>query len=111
MDRKGLFVVLDGITRHNRLAAVLKDFRALGYRIIGITSGASKQPYTGGIELDAIVRTEPGEWEFPSFAWSIARRFSLNVRRSVLCSADLTHERWARNAGILRFETPEALGI
>jgi len=111
MERKGLFVVLDGLSMSRRLAAVLKDFRALGYRIIGITSGSVHGSHVAGVELDAIVRAEPGEWEFPSFAWSIARRFSLNVRRSVLCSADLAHEGWARSAGLRRFETPEGLGI
>ena len=111
MERRGLFVVLDGLRMSRGLASVLKDFRALGYRIIGITSGAVHDSQVAGVELDAIVRADPAGWEFPSFAWSIARRFSLNVRRSVLCSADLAHEGWARNAGLHRFETPEGLGI
>ena len=111
MERKGLFVVLDGLMDRARLSAVLKDFKALGYRVIGITTGSIDRVNVEGVELDAIVRAEPGEWEFPSFAWSIARRFSLNVRTSLLCSADLGHERWARNAGLRRFETPEGLGI
>lgn len=111
MERKGLFVVLDGLMDRTRLASVLKDFKALGYRVIGITTGSVDRVNVDGVELDAVVRAEPGEWEFPSFAWSIARRFSLNVRRSLLCSANLAHERWAQNAGLRRFETPEGLGI
>ena len=108
-QKKGLFVVLDGLTNRRGLEGALKDFRALGYRVIGILVGNSPGRRTVDFQFDEIVQVDRTEWEFPSFAWGVARRFSINVRRSLLCSADLSHERWAHNAGLRRFETPEIL--
>ena len=119
MDKsRGLFLVLDGLLRGNSegraqlvqgLVSVLKDFRALGYRIIGIVQDGAGE--VEGFDFDEVVvatRDTPN-WEFPPMAWSMARRYSLNVQRSLLCSPDAAHEDWARDAGLRRFETPAGL--
>ncbi len=121
MERsRGLFLVLDGlVSRCQRtgrmklvqgLEASLKDFRALGYRIIGVMTGGGYPEARGcGFEFDDVWVAAEGEGGFAPAAWSLARRHSLNVRRSLLCSLDEAHEGWARDAGLRRFETPTGL--
>jgi hypothetical protein len=121
MDKsRGLFVVLDGLwgrcqrTGEPKLArgvsGALRDFRALGFRIIGVVTDGEGDPSACGFEFDAVVRGNGSAgWEFPPEAWSVARRLSVNVRRSLLCSPDVAHASWARNAGLKRFDTPGAL--
>ena len=122
MDKsRGLFLVLDGLLKHNKegdrvrlvqgLAGALKDFRALGFRIIGIVLDGGGGKVEGFDFDEVVVAGDSGValWDFPPVAWSVARRYSLNVRRSLLCSPDLAHEGWARDAGLKRFETPTIL--
>ncbi len=120
MDKsRGLFLVLDGLLKGGKgerfrlmqgIEGVLKDFSAMGYRIIGIVQNDVGE--VDGFDFDELVvaDNEIGSvWEFPPVAWSIARRYSLNVRRSLLCSPNIAHEGWARDAGLKRFETPAIL--
>ncbi len=117
--RKGLFVVLDPSRPLDhraaaQFAAALQDFRALGYRLFGITIGETHatRAQAPGVLFDDLIHVSVqrvSDWEFPTYAWSAARRFSLNVRRSLLCSPDPKHEAWARNAGLRRFETLDNL--
>ena len=117
-ESRGLFLVLDGLLRDKNgggfrlrqgLEVALKDFRSLGYRIIGIVKNDIGD--LEGFDFDAVVVTthESPSWEFPPMAWSMARRYSLNVKRSLLCSPNIAHEGWARDAGLRRFETPAIL--
>jgi len=115
---KALFVVLDGLLPSparllgwQQLAGLLGDFRALGYKVIGIKLGHTTRPWetcrdTVEPALDALVEVDD---EFVPTAWSLARRFSLNMNRSILVSAHDAHSRWAHDAGVLRFETPAGL--
>lgn len=121
---RALFVVVkdyghDEATGHaalaHRITSKLSDFRALGYRIIGILTGAqvpddTDRPLTLDFEFDELhCEQEVTTKGFPDVAWSSAKRYSLNVRGSLLCSADPLHVRWANDAGLARFETPESL--
>lgn len=117
---RALFVVLDGLVtaRAGRFELVaglietLKDHRAMGYRIIGV---AERTPLpgvrVGEFEFDALLQAPEAaqDWDFAPVAWDAVRRWSLDIRRSMLCGHHKRHERWARNAGLPRYETPETL--
>lgn len=121
MDKsRGLFLVLDGLVKTAEplerprmvlgLESALRDFQALGWRIIGIGIERPRIITELPFEFDArTLQEDAASWEFPAFAWSVARRLSLNVRRSLLVSLDHGHEGWARDAGLKRFETPATL--
>ncbi|MEO1272591.1 MAG: hypothetical protein AAFX99_31250 [Myxococcota bacterium] len=118
MERtKGLFVVLDsnlfpaGSMRRaliSHLVVALKDFRSMGYRVIGVAvdDGLEEALSELGFQFDSVERIEG---DFAPLAWSVARRFSLNVQRSLLCSADVRHANWAQDAGLRRFMMLERL--
>ncbi len=125
MDKsRGLFLVLDGVLSRSGsldagdqgrlrlpqgLAGALRDFRALGYRIFGIRLGGEGPLQGLEFDFDEVIVADQGGWAFPEAAWSLSRRYSLNVHGSMLCSRDEGHEGWARDAGLRRFETPAAL--
>ena len=123
MERsRGLFVVLDTLLEKRSLEAcrlelnvmvsALKDYRARGFRIIGVILGHHTRADLDafGFQFDSVetVKMASGPW-FPPLAWSVARRFSLNVRRSWLYSADQNHAAQARDAGVRQFALLGAL--
>ena len=109
---KALFVVIDGLLPvaarllAQRLSALLGDFRAHGYKIIGITLNSTPCRDDLSDALDAVIEVDK---EFAPAAWSLARRFRLDMRHSIFVSNNLNHESWARDAGVRRFETPSLL--
>ncbi|MBH25718.1 MAG: hypothetical protein CMH57_14950 [Myxococcales bacterium] len=118
MERyKGLFVILDanlfpmGSRRRaliSHLASALKDFRSMGYRVVGVVVEDDLEDSLAelGFQFDSVERVEG---DFAPVAWSVARRLSLNVKRSLLCSADVSHANWAQDAGLRRFMMLERL--
>lgn len=116
---RGLFLVLNGLlsrcartgrwTLAQGLEGRLKDFRAHGFRIIGILEDAPEGDVRLPFDFDEVWVGDDVSDTFAPRAWSLARRYSLNVRRSLLCSLNERHEGWVRDAGLKRFETPYGL--
>lgn len=97
----------------HRIASKLSDFRSLGYRIIGILKGehdgdVAETPLTSNFDFDELHgEEEVHDKGFPDVAWTSARRYSLNVRSSLLCSSDPGHASWASDAGVGHFEASD----
>jgi len=114
--KKALFLVLNRLTREcsdktyllSGLPGTLRDFNANGYRVIGIHLSPKPEdaPFIEGFDFDKVIKVSPGSFEFPPFAWEVARYYSLDLRRSILCSYDLSHKQWVEDAGLFRFEIP-----
>lgn len=124
---RAIFVVLDTFMAGShpgcsllaqRLAGLLRDFKALGFRVFGVQASPDEQlpadtSRTLASALDGlIVAEDPSAFSFPDRAFALARQHSLDLRGSILVSADDAHQRWASDAGLRRFETPStAFGL
>ena len=110
-----------------QLPGLLGDYKALGYRLIGILS-----PVTFGLDLDGVadelelaayLNTMLGSAEAPALdaihfpddvtdprpIWDLRRRFGVSLGRSILVATDPSYETLRSNAGIGHMEWAETL--
>ena len=92
-----------------RVSYALRDLQSKGYLTIGLCAHSINQlPRLRGLDIFHLILSSRN-WSFPEYAWSIARRHSLDLRRSLFCSSEPIHVEWANSAGLLRTEDPRYL--
>ena len=113
--KKALFVyvtpylVAESTAELYRVSYSLKDLQAKGYLTVGLCLHlVDRLPKLKGLDVLHLVLSSKN-WSFPEYAWSIARRHSLDLRQSLFCSSDPVHVEWANSAGLLRTEDPRYL--